>query len=402
MRTISRVLTILVATAATITALAGPAQAASSAVSLKPILRGYDRPVLVAHAPGGGREIFIVEQSGRIERATYRNGRWIRLGTFLDLSSLVNDPGQAGNGERGLLGLAFHPRYRTNGRLYVYYTRRTAGSGNGDAVVAEYRRRSASRAAARSRRVLMVIDQPASNHNGGHLAFGPDGLLYIGTGDGGGAGDPDRNGQDLRSRLGKILRLDPRDPDGAGPRRYRTPASNPRVGKRGLDVIWAWGLRNPWRFSFDRARGDLWIGDVGQGAREEIDRSRADARGKRAGRGVNYGWNRCEGRRRYPDTAVRCGFGTLPVNDYRHGPSRCSVTGGYVYRGPYARAWRGLYIGADFCGRLFVLDRRGRVRLSRDTDHRISAFGEDARGRLYATDLADGTIYRVRFRGPRP
>jgi len=174
------------------------------------------------------------------------------------------------------------------------------------------------------------------------------------------------------------------------------------VGKPGIDDIWAWGLRNPWRFSFDRTQGDLWIGDVGQGAREEVDRARAGGNGSGAGRGANYGWNRCEGTRRYPDTSVRCSFGTRPLADYAHGTGRCSVTGGYVYRGPYARAWRGLYVGADFCGRLFVLDQAGRVRFSNVTGRQISSFGEDAAGRLYATDLASGTVDLVRFLGPRP
>lgn len=378
-----------------------PVGAASSQISLVRVLSGYSRPVLVTHAPGGGRTIFIVEQTGRIKRATYANGQWRRLGTFLDISARVNDPRVSGS-ERGLLGLAFHPDYRRNGRFYVNYTRRGSGDRAGDTVVAEFRRRSAGTADPASGRVVMVIDQPAANHNGGHLAFGPDRLLYVGTGDGGGAGDPYRSGQSLSTRLGKLLRIDPRDPDGAGPRRYRTPSSNPRVGRTGLDDIWAWGLRNPWRFSFDRTNGNLWIGDVGQSAREEVDRSRARAGGVGAGKGANYGWSRCEGRRRYPDTSQACTFGTRPVHDYPHGAGRCSVTGGYVHRGPGASAWRGLYVGGDYCGRLFVLDGAGTVRLSRDTDRRISSFGEDAAGRIFLTDLANGNVYRVRFGGPRP
>jgi glucose/arabinose dehydrogenase len=234
------------------------------------------------------------------------------------------------------------------------------------------------------------------------MAFGPDGLLHIATGDGGSGGDPQGNGQKLRTRLGKLLRIDPLDPDGGGPRRYRTPRSNPRVGKPGNDDIWAWGLRNPWRFSFDRATGNLWIGDVGQGQREEVDRSLANARGTGAGKGKNYGWNRCEGKRRYPDTSQRCTFGVRPVFDYVHGRGACSVTGGYVHRGPAAPAWRGLYIGGDFCGRLFVLDGKGKLRYSRVTSRAISSFGEDADGRLYVTDLGNGSIYAVRFSGPRP
>jgi len=374
--------------------------AASSRVSLVPVLSGYDRPVLVTHAPGDRRVIFIVEQVGTIRRATLQGGKWRAAGTFLDLRRRVNDPRGGGNGERGLLGLAFHPDYQRNGRFYVDYTRAGRGGADGDTVIAEYRRSSARRADPSSRRVLLTIDQPYSNHNGGHLVFGPDGYLYVGTGDGGSGGDPLGSGQRLDTLLGKLLRIDPLDPDGAGPRRYRVPGSNPLVGRSGRDEIWAWGLRNPWRFSFDRATGDLWIGDVGQGDREEIDRSRATG-GAAAGRGRNYGWNRCEGKRRYPQTGQVCRFGTRPVHDYAHGAGRCSVTGGHMHRGPASKAWRGLYVAGDYCGRLFVLDAAGRVRLSMDSGLSISSFGEDAAGRIYATDL-DGTIREVRFRGPRP
>ena len=383
------------------TALAAPVQAASSKASLVQVLGGYSRPVLVTYAPGGGRTIFIVEQTGKIKRATYRDGRWVKLGTFLDLRGKVNDPAKSGN-ERGLLGLAFHPNYRANGRFYVTSTRVGSGGRSGDTVIAEYRRASASRADPDSGRTVMVINQPASNHNGGHLAFGPDGLLYIGTGDGGGAGDPSGNGQKLTTRLGKLLRIDPLDPDGGGPRKFRVPGGNPRVGKSGNDAIWSWGLRNPWRFSFDRGNGNLWIGDVGQGAREEVNRSKSNSSGKAAGKAKNYGWKRCEGKRRYPSTGQKCTFGTLPVHDYAHGNGRCSVTGGYVHRGPSASAWRGLYVGGDFCGRLFVLDGSGKVRLSKTTSKRISSFGEDADGRIFMTDLLAGKIYRVKLSGPRP
>jgi glucose/arabinose dehydrogenase len=390
----------LAVSALTVSALALPASAAKSDVSLTPILSGYSRPVLVTHAPGGGRVIFIVEQTGKIKRATYQDGAWRKLGTFLDLTNVVNDP--AKSGERGLLGLAFHPRYGQNGRFYVNYTRRASGNKNGDTIVAEYRRLNAGRADPTSRRVLMTINQPERNHNGGHLAFGPDGLLYIGLGDGGGAGDPAGHAQRLTTRLGKLLRIDPLDPDGSGPKRYRIPSSNPRVGKSGRNDIWAWGLRNPWRFSFDRKNGNLWIGDVGQGAREEVDRSKSKSSGLGAGRGRNYGWDRCEGKRRYPKTGLTCRFGTRPVHDYRHGAGRCSVTGGYVHRGPGPAAWKGLYVAGDYCGRLFVLSTSGKVRLSKITNRRIASFGEDAAGRLFATDVVNGRVYRVKMSGPRP
>jgi len=382
-------------------AMSVPAQAATTDIALTRILSGYSKPVLVTHAPGGGRVIFIVEQTGKIQRATFSNGKWRKLGVFLDLTSKVSDPNTSGS-ERGLLGLAFHPNYSKNGRFYVNYTRRGSGAKSGDTVIAEYRRANAAKAKPRSARVLMLINQPYSNHNGGHLAFGPDGMLYIGTGDGGSAGDPGGRSQKLSTRLGKLLRIDPIDPDGAGPRRYRTPSGNPRVGRSGLNDLWAWGLRNPWRFSFDRANGSLWIGDVGQGAREEIDRARSNAAGTGAGKGRNYGWNRCEGKRRYPNTSAACTFGTRPVHDYAHGAGRCSVTGGHVHRGPSARAWRGLYIAGDYCGRIFALDGAGKVRLTKNTNRRISSFGEDAAGRIFMTDVANGGVYLVRMIGPRP
>lgn len=397
-----KLVAVVIMTSLGLAALGDQAQAASSDASLRTILSGYSRPVLVTHAPEGGRTIFVVEQTGKVKRATFTNGAWKKLNTFLDLTSLVNDPRKAGNGERGLLGLAFHPQYKQNGRFYVNYTRAASGAKSGDSVVAEFRRQTATQANASSKRVLMVVNQPDSNHNGGHLAFGPDGFLYIGLGDGGGGGDPRGNGQKLTTRLGALLRIDPLDPDGGGPKRYRTPSSNPRVGKSGRNDIWAWGLRNPWRFSFDRKNGNLWIGDVGQVRREEIDRARSNSAGRNAGKGKNYGWNRCEGTRRYPNTSLKCSFGTRPVFDYAHGNGRCSVTGGYVHRGPSAASWRGLYIGGDYCGRLFVLSADGKVRLSKVTNRRIASFGEDAGGRLFATDVIGGQVLRVALTGPRP
>jgi glucose/arabinose dehydrogenase len=248
----------------------------------------------------------------------------------------------------------------------------------------------------------MVIDHDEFlNHDGGNIAFGPDGFLYVGLGDGGGQADPNGTGQDLGTPLGKILRIDTKDPDGTGPRHHGIPPGNPFVGKPGLDEIWALGTRNPWRYSFDRANGDLWIGDVGESRLEEVDRARARRSGTGAGRGMNLGWSACEGTLTFkPDPNGTCTTGKKPLYEYGHGPGRCSVTGGYVYRGPKAQAWRGLYVAADWCGRLFVLDQRGRVRLSRLTPRRITSFGEDAAGRLFA--VGDGNLYLVRLTGPRP
>jgi glucose/arabinose dehydrogenase len=396
----TKALAMLVAIAALAALTGSPVASATSRVRLTPILDGLTRPVVIAHAPGEGRTMYVVEQTGTIERFAYAGGEWQPDGRFLDLTALVIDPRQGGS-EQGLLGLAFHPEYATNGRLYVNYTRRGSGGNHGDTVVAEFRRGSNGRADPGTRRTVLVINQPYANHNGGHLVFGPDEYLYIGSGDGGSSGDPHGNGQRKGTLLGKILRIDPIDPDGGGPRTYRVPRTNPLVGRRGRDAIWAWGLRNPWRFSFDRANGDLWIGDVGQLEIEEVDRSRANRKGRNAGKGKNYGWDRCEGQQRYPNTNRACRFGTRPIHDYRHGSDRCSVTGGYVYRGPTQRAWRGLYLAGDFCGRLFVLGPKGGRRLSQSPGLRFSTFGEDFAGRLFAADLG-GTVYQVRFVGPRP
>jgi hypothetical protein len=226
-------------------------------------------------------------------------------------------------------------------------------------------------------------------------------------GDGGGSGDPWENGQDLGTRLGKLLRIGPLDPDGGGQRHYSIPAGNPYVGQAGRrGEIWSSGLRNPWRFSFDRATGDLWIGDVGQSRREEVDRDRAGADGVGAGRGLDFGWDGCEGSLEFEakegDADGICEHDTLPIHDYGHGAARCSVTGGYVHRGPADTAWRGLYVAGDYCGRLFVLGQGGRVLYTRATPRRISSLGEDAAGRIFLADHANGHIYRVRFFGPRP
>ena len=391
----------ILAAIASLAALGSPVAGATSAVRLRPILTGYTRPVVIAHAPGEGRTMYIAEQAGTIERATYADGMWHKDGTFLDLTDLVLGPGEGGT-EQGLLGLAFHPDYAQNGRFYVNYTRQLGGNANGDTVIAEYRRGSDGRADPGSPRTVLVIDQPFANHNGGHLIFGPDGYLYISSGDGGGDGTSGgrANSQRLDTFLGKLLRIDPLDPDGAGPKRYRVPRSNPLVGRNGRDAIWSWGLRNPWRFSFDRVTGNLWIGDVGESELEEVNRSRVNRNGRNAGRGKNYGWDRCEGHLRY-GTSLPCRFGTRPIHDYRHADDRRSVTGGYVHRGPSAKHWRGLYVAADFYGRLFVLGPRGGTRLSRNSGLNISTFGEDPAGRIFAAHWV-GTIYQVRFVGPRP
>jgi glucose/arabinose dehydrogenase len=357
--------------------------AAAGSVSLSTALSGYSQPVFVTAPRGSSRTIFIVERVGRIRVATYSNGSYHKAGTFLDIRSRVKST----FGEQGLLGLAFDPNYASNRRFYVNYTRK----GDGDTVVAEFRRSSSSslRANGGSFRQVIRINQPYSNHNGGMLAFGPDGYLYIGTGDGGDGGDPAERAQNKNSPLGKILRMRPYR---SGSRNYTIPSSNPFVGRSGLDLIWSYGLRNPWRFSFDRSNGDLWIGDVGQERYEEVNLHSS-------GKGVNFGWDRCEGNRRYPNSGSACTTGRRPLRVYTHSGSNCSITGGYSYRGPGDNAWHGRYIYGDYCsGRIWVISKSGSLRTSRDTSYNITSFGEDGRGRLFLV-ARGGQIVRVTFNG---
>jgi glucose/arabinose dehydrogenase len=290
-------------------------------------------------------------------------GRVVR--TFLDIRSLVRS-----GGEQGLFSIVFHPNYAENRRFYINYT-----DVDGDTRVVEYRS-NGRRAILSTRRQLLFVDQPYSNHNGGGLAFGPDGRLYIGMGDGGSGGDPENRAQNLGSRLGKMLTINV-DRRGARPQ---------------IDAI---GLRNPWRFSFDRANGDLYIGDVGQNAWEEIDYlPRA-----RLPRLQNYGWDVFEGRARFEDKAPSRGDLVSPIAVYRNSEDGCSVTGGFVYRGSKVGAARGRYFYGDFCSgtiwSLRVVDGRARqLRREPFQVSNLSSFGEDARGELYLV-AQGGTIYRL-------
>ncbi len=362
---------------------AAPTPNAGAAAGLRLVRVGtFDAPLLVTAPPADRDRVMVVEQAGRIR--VVRDGRTLDE-PFLDIRSKVTS-----GGEQGLLGLAFAPDYATSGRFYVYYTDRGSRQ-----VVVEYRRgASDDRADAGSARAVLRMADPEGNHNGGHLAFGPDGLLYIGTGDGGGADDQHGrrgNAQDRGSLLGKLLRIDPR---ASGSRAYRVPAGNPFAGRAGMrGEIYAYGLRNPWRYSFDRRTGDITIGDVGQNQLEEVNFAR---RGR--ARGVNYGWRPWEGTRRNFDEpapgAVR------PVITKRHSDGWCSITGGYVVRDPDIPALAGQYVYGDFCkGQL----RRARLRAGRALDDsalklpgvpNLSSFGEDARGRVYVTGL-DGPVYRI-------
>ncbi|MEW6582283.1 MAG: PQQ-dependent sugar dehydrogenase, partial [Actinomycetota bacterium] len=322
----------------------------------------------------------IVEQTGRIRIVT---GGRPHPRPFLDLSRRITS-----GGEQGLLGLAFHPDHATNGRLYVNYTDRA-----GDTRIVEYRvTTNRNQANPATRRQLLHVPQPYPNHNGGHLTFGPDRKLYIGLGDGGSGGDPHDNGQRRDTLLGKILRIDVDTRTGRLP--YGIPPDNPYADGAGgrRREIWHWGLRNPWRFTFDRATGDMWIGDVGQNAVEEIDHRDAGAPG-----GANFGWRAYEGRR--PGFGTAAGPTIPPVFQYTHAKG-CSVTGGHVYRGRRVPTLTGRYILADYCsGRVWTLraeptpgDPREITRTLTRPLTGITSFGEDADGDLYAT--AGNAVYR--------
>jgi glucose/arabinose dehydrogenase len=309
-----------------------------------------------------------------------RGGRLLST-PFLDITDLVTS-----GGEQGLLGLAFAPDYAQSGLFYVYYTGK-----DGNQHVVEYRRRGEDAADPGSARQVLQMADHESNHNGGMLLFGPDKLLYIGTGDGGGGGDQHGahgNAQNLGVLLGKILRIDPR---ASGSQPYTVPPSNPFVGRPGArGEIYAYGLRNPWRFSFDRATGDLAIGDVGQGEVEEIDFMR---RGK--ARGANFGWRVFEGDSRYTEGESAPGA-VKPVITESHSAGNCSITGGIIVRDPALKAWAGRYVFGDLCrGRLQTAKLpRGKVTDTSLKVEQLSSFGEDARGRVYAVSLS-GPVYRL-------
>jgi glucose/arabinose dehydrogenase len=344
----------------------------------------FDQPLYVTAPPGDRRRVFVVEQAGRVR--VLRGGR--RAGTFLDIRSQVSS-----GGEQGLLGLAFAPDYASSGLFYVYYT----GSDLKEHLV-EYRRRTPQSADPGSARTVFVHDDPEPNHNGGQLAFGPDGLLYVGTGDGGGGNDQHAargNAQSLASPLGKILRIDPR---GSGGSPFMSPPSNPFMHRSGArPEVYAYGLRNPWRFSFDRVRGDLVIGDVGQDAVEEIDFVR-----KGAGRGANFGWRPFEGDRRLFDEPAPGAI--KPVLTKTHADGWCSISGGYIVRDEGVPGLLGRYVYGDFCkGQL----RSARLSARGAADDRpiagvktvsgLDSFGEDAAGRVYVVSQA-GPVYRLAAR----
>jgi glucose/arabinose dehydrogenase len=351
---------------------------ATPVVTLEPVANGLTNLVSVTHA--GDSRLFITLQGGLV---MIHDGTRVLSEPFLDLRNLVTS-----DGERGLLSIAFHPGYAQNGLFYVNYT-----DLRGDTVVARYSVSpfDPNRANPSSAVPILFIEQPFANHNGGQLQFGPDGYLYIGMGDGGSGGDPGNRAQNGSELLGKMLRI---DVDSASP--YAVPPSNPFVGTPGVrPEIWSYGLRNPWRFSFDRVTGDLWIADVGQGTWEEVDFQPVTSIG-----GENYGWRRMEGTHCFnPSTNCNTGNLVLPVIEYNHGVG-CSVTGGYVYRGTRSPRLVGQYIYGDFCsGRIFGATRNasGVVTTQQllDVSFNISTFGEDVTGEIYVGDYSNGILYRL-------
>ena len=349
------------------------------------VATGFSRPLYVTNAGDGSGRLFVVDQLGRIWIVS--NGV-IFTPPFLDVSGLISREALGDSyTERGLLGLAFHPKYAENGVFFINYT-----DLDGNTVVSRYTVSAddPNVADATSAEPILYVTQPFRNHNGGHMAFGPDGYLNVAFGDGGSGGDPQGNGQNLSALLGKILRLDVDVAAGEG---YAIPDTNPFAGSDSArPEIWAWGFRNPWRFSFDRATGDLYIGDVGQGQWEEINFQPASSAG-----GENYGWNAYEGTHVFSGDAPASDV-VMPVAEYSHNSGGCSVTGGYVYRGASLPALQGSYFYGDWCsGTIWATqqDAAGNRQavVSLESGRSISSFGEDEAGELYLVDY-DGALLR--------
>ena len=338
----------------------------------------FERPVFLTHAGDGSGLLYLIEQEGVIHRLGPDTPGQAEV--FLDIRSRVN----RGGNEEGLLGLAFSPKFVDSGHFYVYYS----AAGPRRSVLSRFTTRADGLGDEGSEEVVLEVGQPFRNHNGGMITFGPDGMLYVGLGDGGSAGDPQRNGQNLGTLLGAVLRIDTEQAEENAP--YGIPADNPFVemtGARG--EIWAYGLRNPWRFSFDMETGDLWVGDVGQNALEEVDIVHP---------GANYGWNVMEGSRCFRSPSCNADEFQSPVTEYGRDLG-CSITGGYVYRGQRISALKGAYLYADFCsGRIWGLRHDGetvteQAELAR-APFEISSFGEDADGEVYVLGF-DGGIYTL-------
>jgi glucose/arabinose dehydrogenase len=355
--------------------------AAAQQIQLTPVIGGIDSPVAITHAGDGSGRLFITQQTGRI---MVFDGQRLLPAPFLDISALITT-----GGERGLFSVAFHPNYAVNGRFFVNYT-----DLNGDTVVARYTVSADPNVAdPASALALLNVPQPFANHNGGQLQFGPDGFLYIGMGDGGSGGDPLNAGQDLTTLLGKMLRI---DVDGGLP--YAVPISNPFVtNPAARPEIWALGLRNPWRFSFDRLTGDLFIADVGQNLFEEVNFQPANSAG-----GENYGWRLMEAGSCF-NPALNCNDGslTLPILQYDHSVG-CSISGGYRYRGQGQPGLAGLFFYADFCtGRIWAASQGASGAWATAellvTGLQITSFGEDESGEIYVASIGPnaGEVLRI-------
>lgn len=349
-----------------------------SGVSLLPLFPAlnFSQPVALLQTPHQTPDWYVVEKRGRILRVR-GEGTAAESAVFVDISGRV----ESGLSEAGLLGMAFSPRFADNGQVYLSYTRGAPLT----SVLARFTSTDGGLTLdPETEELLLEVPQPYGNHNGGQIAFGPDGYLYFGLGDGGAAGDPLGNGQNTDTLLGSLLRLDV-----AGATPYGIPADNPFAGGGGRPEIYSWGLRNPWRWSFDRSSGELWLGDVGQNAWEEIDR---------VAKGDNLGWNLLEGRHCFSSGECSSTGIVMPVVEYSH-DSGCSVTGGYVYRGKAISSLYGYYIYGDFCsGRIWGLDS-GNIeagpRILLLSGKRISSFAEDRDGELYLLDFATGRIFRL-------
>ena len=350
----------------------------SQTIALQQFATGFSSPVAIVNA--GDTRLFVVERGGSI-RVLNANGS-VNATTFLTLTNATIVSG----GEQGLLGLAFHPNFATNRFFYVNYTR----AGDGATIIAKYTANAANTnvADATSAQILLTIAQPFTNHNGGSLAFGPDGFLYIGMGDGGSGGDPNGNSQNLNSLLGKMLRIDVNATTG-----YTIPPNNPYAGAvAGADEIWAVGLRNPWKFSFDRNTGDLWMADVGQDVSEEINKAGATQAG------LNYGWRCYEGNSVFNTNG--CGAISnykFPIATYSLAGNFCSSTGGYSYTGLAFPSFQNKYFFADFCTNQigWIPTSGGSITWSGAFSGNISTFGEDVSGEIYVAGISNGIIYKM-------
>jgi glucose/arabinose dehydrogenase len=357
-----------------------PPPTSTPVIALTPFVSGFTGPIDFQAPDDGSARIFIVQQPGTIRIVS---GGAVRATPFLDISSKVNFDG----GEQGLLGLALHPNYGTSKRFYLNYDRLSGGLMQ--TVIAEYQASTDPNLAnAASERILLTVNQPFANHKGGQMAFGPDGFLYIAFGDGGGSGDPSGNGQNLQTLLGKILRIDV-DHSATG-LQYAIPADNPFVGGSSLGEIFAYGFRNPWRFSFESGTGRLFVADVGQDKFEEVDLVQ---------KGLNYGWNTMEGAHCFnPSTGCNMTGLALPIAEYDHSEG-ATVIGGYVYHGTAITVLAGAYVFGDFSnGKIWELTESSgtwtRTQLL-SSGHKMSSFGRHAAGELYVVDYANGSVFKI-------